>query len=605
MWISLCVLAVAAVSALPLNGARHVLNFETTVPADWSVVGPAAKSAIIPFYVALTQENVNILSDIFESVSNPQSLQYGEYMSRSDILKLVAPTPARANRVSEYLSNMKCENMGDALRCEASVAAIETAFETSLMVVTHTPSGLHLIRQIGNLSIPVSLAADVQFLSPLSQFAAPHRRPRASPSNADFFIVPETLTRMYNISENGDVRSTQGVAEFGEGQWNFSFTDLQEFAQLTNKVIAFTKFTGPAGSPDDPMSLEATLDVQYIGAIGQGNTNWYWKETTWMFDFTANLQAATDRPAVLSLSYAWSEEQQCSSITDQAACTKLKLTNAQYVARINNEFMKIGLLGTSIVVASGDSGCHGRTDESCGIGPQGKKMHPDYPACSPYVTSVGGTALSGPVSQNPTEPICTGHGITCATGGSEITATTEKQVAEIVSGGGFSELAPRPAYQDAVVTAYLKNFAANLPPTSLFNESNRGFPDVSALSHAYYIQSGGSPSSVDGTSCAAPVWGGIIGLLNAHRLRLGRPLVGFANPLLYQVHAATSGAAFQDVTVGDNRCTESGCQCKYGFTAEKGWDAATGLGTPNVGRIIAAMDALDAAREARKAANMG
>lgn len=73
-----------------------------------------------------------------------------------------------------------------------------------------------------------------------------------------------------------------------------------------------------------------------------------------MYDFTVNLEAATSRPSVLSLSYAWSEEQQCIGLTDQIACQKLKLTNTEYVNRINNEFMKIGLLGTTILCASGD-----------------------------------------------------------------------------------------------------------------------------------------------------------------------------------------------------------------------------------------------------------
>ena len=121
---------------------------------------------------------------------------------------------------------------------------------------------------------------------------------------------------------------------------------------------------------------------------------------------------------------------------------------------------------------------------------------------------------------------------------------------------------------------------------------------LSALAHAYYIEANGQLSAVDGTSCAAPVWAGIIGLINAHRLRLGRPVVGFANPLMYQIYNITNGAAFHDITEGNNRCTESGCKCKYGFPAEQGWDATTGLGTPNVGRMIEAIDALDSRREA-------
>jgi hypothetical protein len=61
------------------------------------------------------------------------------------------------------------------------------------------------------------------------------------------------------------------------------------------------------------------------------------------------LQSATSRPSILSLSYAWSEEEQCISLTDQTVCTKLKLSNAQYVARINTEFQKVRRACLSVV----------------------------------------------------------------------------------------------------------------------------------------------------------------------------------------------------------------------------------------------------------------
>ena len=66
----------------------------------------------------------------------------------------------------------------------------------------------------------------------------------------------------------------------------------------------------------------------------------------------------------------------------------------------------------------------------------------------------------------------------------------------------------------------------------------------------FYIESGGALNHVDGTSCATPVWGGIIGLLNAYRSQSGRPLVGFANPLLYQVYDE-SPDAFNDVSADE------------------------------------------------------
>lgn len=59
-------------------------------------------------------------------------------------------------------------------------------------------------------------------------------------------------------------------------------------------------------------------------------------------------------------------------------------------------------------------------------------------------------------------------------------------------------------------------------------------------------------------------------------------------------------AAFNDITEGSNRCSESGCLCQSGFGATTGWDAASGLGTPNFAEIISAVDAIDARREALK-----
>lgn len=218
------------------------------------------------------------------------------------------------------------------------------------------------------------------------------------------------------------------------------------------------------------------------------------------------------------------------------------------------------------------------------------------------MTAVGGTQYSGPVSTDGvTSPICSGGKLRlpCAGSGHEVTASTDpkagKQKSQITSGGGFSELTPQPAWQHDAVAAYLAQSDA-LPPAKLFNAGGRGYPDISALAHSYYIKIGGNDGFVDGTSAATPVVGGLIGLINAHRAKSGRPAVGFANPLLYKAFA-TDPTAFNDVTEGSNRCTESGCTCKEGFGAATGWDAATGLGTPNFGRLLAVIDQIDEARE--------
>jgi len=272
-----------------------------------------------------------------------------------------------------------------------------------------------------------------------------------------------------------------------------------------------------------------------------------------------------------------------------------------YVQRVNQEFAKVGLLGISMLSASGDSGCHGRTDSDCIFNPY---MYPDYPASSPFITAVGGTQLVNGASNNPQTPICqAGQPLAgqCGTSGQEIVSSTGTG-SEIVSGGGFALYSATPSWQAKYVAAYLSNASviahAGGTKTPLFNSQGRGYPDISALSHKYYIEVGGAVSSVDGTSAASPAIGGLFALINAHRAARGRPNLGFANPLLYAAFANTNGAAFNDITSGSNTCTEDGCLCQTGFDATPGWDASTGLGTPNFGNLVAAIDAMDEKREA-------
>jgi kumamolisin len=93
----------------------------------------------------------------------------------------------------------------------------------------------------------------------------------------------------------------------------------------------------------------------------------------------------------------------------------------------------------------------------------------------------------------------------------------------------------------------------------------RGVPDVSGDADpdtGYEVRVDGSNSVIGGTSAVAPLWAALITRINAIK---GRS-VGFINPVLY-AHAT----ALRDVTRGNNG----------DFSATAGWDACTGLGTPN------------------------
>ena len=139
----------------------------------------------------------------------------------------------------------------------------------------------------------------------------------------------------------------------------------------------------------------------------------------------------------------------------------------------------------------------------------------------------------------------------------------------------------------SAVKRYLSSGVA-LPDT--FNRLGRGYPDLSLVSHNCPVVEGADVVAIDGTSCSAPLWAGLVGLLNMRRLGVGKPVLGFMNPLLYWAKQT-----FNDIEEGNNWSTES-AQCPergsgsgagsiFGYQAAAGWDAVTGLGTPNIGLL--------------------
>merc|ERR1712232_659140 len=82
---------------------------------------------------------------------------------------------------------------------------------------------------------------------------------------------------------------------------------------------------------------------------------------------------------------------------------------------------------------------------------------------------------------------------------------------------------------------------------------------------------------VAGTSCATPAASGIFALLNDARKQAGQSSLGFLNPFIYE-----NAAAFNDITTGRSY----GCSSD-GWPAKEGWDAVTGVGTPDYQKLAA------------------
>jgi tripeptidyl-peptidase-1 len=550
---------------------------------------------MLPFSVALNQQNLDELDRRFWAVVDPTSPSYGEYLTNEEVNAITASASNVIEETMAYLHSFDgamCKPLSDSLRCVAPVAALESMLQTEFYTHTHSKSGvvMHRVPRTAQYTFPVDIAEHVEFMTglialPVMRFDAKVNMD-ASVGDGDYFVVPSTLEAFYSLSgASSSSGNVQAAAEFQDLP-AYLDSDVSTFISNTGiKSFTIQKKIGPFQQSTEP---ESELDVQYIGAIGSGATNYYYTQPEWMFAFAQAVLNNNYGIDIYSMSYGWNEADQCQISPSSQPCEQGGST--AFVQRTNTEFQKIGATGVTLLAATGDSGAHGRTDMNC----MSPETRPNFPAGSQFVTAVGGTQIvDGTTGSVPNAPVCTET--QCATGGYEVVAST-RIGALITSGGGFSNIMSRPSYQDSVVKQYLTNSSA-LPPQSDFNSSGRAYPDVAALGHKYYIELGGQIGDVDGTSCSCPVFAGFLSLVNGYRISQGKAKVGFANPLLYQVYAQNN-AAFNDIVQGDNKCTESQC-CDTGFYATPGWDATSGLGTPNYSQFVSAMDALDAAREAR------
>jgi kumamolisin len=201
------------------------------------------------------------------------------------------------------------------------------------------------------------------------------------------------------------------------------------------------------------------------------------------------------------------------------------------VTALDDACQSAAALGVTITVASGDNG------SSDGV--SGGGNHVDFPASSPHVLACGGTELIGSVSTITSETVWND--------GTQGGAT----------GGGFSTLFPVPSWQTGVGIA----------------GSGRGVPDVAgdaAPESGYNILVDGQQEVVGGTSAVAPLWAALVALINQQK---GTP-VGMVNATLY-----SDAKDFRDITQGNNGA----------YSAATGWDACTGLGSPNGQAIASAL----------------
>jgi kumamolisin len=202
----------------------------------------------------------------------------------------------------------------------------------------------------------------------------------------------------------------------------------------------------------------------------------------------------------------------------------------QAMTAFDQAFQAAAAMGVTICCASGDNGSSDGANDGAD--------HVDFPASSPYSLACGGTSLQAS-NGTITNEVVWNDG---ANGGS--------------TGGGVSSFFPVPPWQEGIKVG-------NSPL------QRRGVPDISGDADpatGYDIRVDGNNSVIGGTSAVAPLWAGLIARINQAK---GNP-IGYINSQLYK-----NPTALRDITQGNNGT----------FSATPGWDACTGLGSPDGKRV--------------------
>lgn len=512
--------------------------------AYWSKVGRASPSQMHEVVVGVKQKSAAELEPLLLEVSLPSSPRFRKFLSRDEV-SAVAMDPEDARQTLKWLGDVGAEvvrttRRGELVTARASVATWEAALGCEFW--DWRDGELSVTRCDGDYTVPDFVRA-VHAVSDLPPRL--HGGPRIAASNNS--VSPAVINSFYNVDDNtGGAAVSQGV--FETALQFYSPADLESFQaafELPSETVAVVS----GGHVNDAICtksvnncLEANLDVQYMMGISQITPmTYYWvRSQTPYVDFAAYV-ADLNETFVGSLSWG--------SIESETADDVLEA--------FDTEVVKASLSGSTFFVSSGDDGVANAAATSAAD----CAYVPSYPATSPYVTSVGATYADDYSTPGVGEVVC----------------QSDVGNAIITSGGGFSTYYAPPNFTKTAIAGYFEL----TDPLPGYNATGRAYPDLSLTGNAYEVVIGGEHILVSGTSCSSPTVAGMTSLVNARRAEAGAGGVGWINPSIY-----ANPGAFNDITSGNNSCTEAFC-CAIGFEAVPGWDPATGFGSVDYAKFLA------------------
>ncbi|KAF4626818.1 hypothetical protein G7Y89_g11340 [Cudoniella acicularis] len=567
----------AVADQLASLGKYQVFEKLAVAPAPWIAKKDGHVDTDLSFKLRIHLKNQNIAAfhqKVFD-VSTPNHVLYGRHLSRSEVNKILAPSPKGFVLVQEWLEShnlaQKSSVQNDWIVLEGTIGDAEKLLQTQYELFENTETGKVTARTLA-YNIPASLHDYIDIIAPTTKFSTPSphmstivkdypafdtKISASSPSDihdgldvvaCNTTITPNCIKALYKFKHfRGSRRNGNEIALAGF---------LEEYAQHDDLATFLATYAPEANGSDFKTELinggknlqvsvngtqntgEANLDIQYGLALAYPTPTTYYstggrppENTPYEVDnepyleFLTYLLALDKIPQVISISYGDTEW----------------TVPEKYAHTVCNLFAQVAARGVSVFISSGDSG----SGSNCSSIDPGKLQYtPDFPSTCPFVTSVGATFHVVP------------------------------EVAVPFSGGGFSNYFPRPEYQDGVVDEYLSEHA-DPAFTKYYNTTGRAYPDISAQGVRFHLIVTGQDGQESGTSASAPTYAAVVALLNSDRISNGLPPFGFLNPWLY-----SRGADGHTDIVGGKG---SGCRQVNGsgFAAVSGWDPVTGFGTPN------------------------
>jgi kumamolisin len=463
-----------------------------------------------------------------------RAITQGRVLSREEFAAQFGADPRVIQSIEEFAKahNLTVTEVAPArrtIKLSGSATDMRNAFNVKLERF-EDEGGRQYRCRTGGIHVPVDLVDSIDAVLGLDNRpqARAHFRIRAGAGNVSY--TPPQVASLYQFPTDVNGKGqTIGILELGGG---YKTADLKSYfssLKITEPKISAVLVDKAKNSPTTPDSAdgEVLLDIEVAGAVAPGahivvyfapNTDQGFQDA-----LTTAIHDTTNKPSVISISWGGPESG----------------WTAQAMSAFDSAAEDAAALGVTICAASGDDGSSdGETDGA---------NHVDFPASSPNILACGGTSLSG--------------------SGSKITSETvwNDGTQGGASGGGYSTQFSLPTWQSS---------AGIKPPSG----GGRGVPDVSGNADpntGYQVLVDGESLVIGGTSAVAPLWSGLIALLNQKR---GTP-VGLLQPLIYAL--PKSDSAFHDITSGNNGA----------FSAGPGWDAATGLGSPAGTKLETALTA--------------